>query len=43
MVFNGQSHREMPNDWGESWSTSAMSFVEVQDLLGELRGFQKKR
>jgi len=45
MVFHGQSHREILEDsaWGESWSSAAMSFAEVQTLLGDLRQFKKKR
>jgi hypothetical protein len=45
IVLNGQSHREILDDssWGENWSTAAMSFAEVQALLGELRRFKKKR
>jgi hypothetical protein len=39
MVFNGRSHREILEDsfWGESWSSAAMSFAEVQALLGHVR------
>jgi hypothetical protein len=38
-VFNGRSHREILEDsfWGEGWSSAAMSFHEVQSLLGQLR------
>ena len=45
MVFNGRSHREILEDsfWGESWSSAAMSFAEVQALLGHLRERKKKR
>jgi len=45
MVFHGQSHREILEDsaWGESWSPAAMSFAEVQALLGDLRQFKKRR
>ena len=45
LVFNGQSHREIleESNWGESWSSAAMSFAEVQALLGELRQFKRKR
>ena len=43
-VFNGRSHRESPDVWwAESWSSAAMTFAEVQALLGELRRFKKKR
>jgi hypothetical protein len=40
VVFNGQSHREIDDSvsWGESWSSAAMTFAEVQALLGELEG-----
>jgi hypothetical protein len=33
MVFNGRSHREILEDslWGESWSSAAVSFAEVQE------------
>jgi hypothetical protein len=45
MVFNGRSHREILEDsfWGESWSSAAVSFAEVQALLGHLRERKKKR
>ena len=45
MVFNGRSHREILEDsfWGESWSSAAMSFADVQALLGRLRERKKKR
>jgi hypothetical protein len=45
LVFNGQSHREIleESNWGESWSSAAMSFAEVQALLGDLRQFKRKR
>ncbi len=44
IVFNGRSHREILEDafWGESWSSTAMSFAEVQSLLGDLRKRKKK-
>jgi hypothetical protein len=29
--------------WGESWWSVAMSFSEIQALLGKLRQFRKKR
>jgi hypothetical protein len=44
-VLNGRSHREILEDsfWGEGWSSAAMSFAEVQALLGHLRERKKKR
>jgi hypothetical protein len=44
MVFNGRSHREILEDafWGESWSSTEMSFTEMQALLGDLRHRKKK-
>ena len=45
MVFKGQGHREILEDSarGESWSSAAMSFAEVQTLLGDLRQRKKRR
>jgi len=46
-VFNGRSHRKM--EWtafdiqGGNWSSGYMTFKEVQQLLGDLRGFNRKK
>lgn len=47
-AYNGRSHKRI-EDWDvwelreEHWSDLRMSFEQVQNLLGELRGFQRKR
>jgi hypothetical protein len=47
MAFHGRSHKKL--EWGaeelqrHSWSIRAMSYDEVQALLGHLRGFKGLR
>jgi hypothetical protein len=44
-AFHGRSHKQLA--WGsrelrgQHWSTRAMSFDEVQSVLGQLRGYQR--
>jgi hypothetical protein len=44
-AFHGRTHKQL--DWGahelrtEHWSTRAMTYEEVQSLLGDLRRFKK--
>ena len=46
VAFHGRSHKQF--NWGieelqlEHWSDGTMSFDEVQNLLGSLRGFSRK-
>jgi hypothetical protein len=46
-AFHGRSHKQL--EWGarelrgEHWSTRAMTYEEVQFLLGELRKFRKAK
>ncbi|MGB8276535.1 MAG: hypothetical protein WCF20_01155 [Methylovirgula sp.] len=42
-VFSGRNHREILEDQfkGESWSLTAMNFIEVQAILGQLRDDRK--
>jgi hypothetical protein len=45
LAFNGRNHKRL--EWGakelrgESWSTRAMSYDDVQILLGKLRGIAR--
>lgn len=43
-VFNGKNHGEFLDDVpiGEKWSSEGMNFLEVQGLLGQLRGYKRK-
>jgi hypothetical protein len=42
-VFHGRSHNPILDDQfpGMSWSSAAMTFVEVQSILGSLRAHKK--
>lgn len=47
IVFNGRNHEEMTafkieEMRDEHWSSKTMDYLEVQTLLGDLRGFKKK-
>ena len=47
MAFHGRNHKQL--EWGarelrtEHWSSRAMSYDEVQTLLGKLRNFKKRQ
>jgi hypothetical protein len=48
VAHHGRSHQEM-TDWGSDelrvthWSRGSMTYEQVQGLLGELRGFKRKK
>ena len=47
VAFSGRNHRAMAWDAldvrDEHWSTGAMTYDEIIGLIGELRGFQRKK